>query len=59
MLIVIAKGMTRAPTAISARAKDTMKQNVVSRNDLLIFTAQTTITFPITDATAITTSIEM
>ncbi len=51
--------MTSAPTAMSASARETMKQNVVSLRDLLIFTAQTTITFPITDDTAITTSMPM
>ena len=57
--MVMASGMTKAPTAMSARASETMKQNVVSLNDLLIFTAHTTITFPMTEDMAITTSIPM
>lgn len=57
--MVMASGMTRAPTAMSAKARETMKQNVVSLRDRLIRTAQTTITFPMTDDTAITTSIPM
>lgn len=55
----MAKGMTRAPTAMSAKANETIKQKVVSLNERLILTAQTTITFPITEETAITTSIPM
>ncbi|MGH0191175.1 UNVERIFIED_CONTAM: hypothetical protein FKN15_057718 [Acipenser sinensis] len=52
MLRFIARGMTSAPTAMSARAKETRKQKVVSLSARLILTAQTTITLPSTEDTA-------
>lgn len=57
--MMMARGITRTPTAISATARDTIKVKVVLRRARFEHTTTTTSTFPSTEATAMAVSMEM